>query len=254
AQRFTAAKYGSEARRAILKSGAGWSREIWKDLAELGLVSLLVPAEQGGFGGGPVETMLVMNAFGGAMLLEPYWASAVLGTSLLARLGGEKAAALLGEMATGAKIVAVAHAEPGGRYDASVQTTVRKAGGGLVLTGQKTLVTGAAQADVLLVTARDEGGALAVAAVPRGADGVRIREYRTVDGRVAGDVTFENARAERVGGDAADAVDGAYDVALAALSADAVGAMKALIDATRNYLATRKQFGQPIGRFQALQH
>ena len=229
----------------------------------MGVVSLLVPPEQGGLGGDPIDTMVVMNAFGQGMLLEPYWSSAVFATVLLRQLGGPSAVKLLEGLASGESLAAVAHAELGARYDRDrVQATARKAANGFVLTGAKSVVIAGGIADTLLFSARVDGGredGLSVFAVPRGASGVRIRDYRTIDGRAAADVTLESARVEGTAllgeeGAAGTALDDAHDIALAALCADAVGSMKALLDATGSYLQTRKQFGQPIGRFQALQH
>ncbi len=264
-QKFMTSRYGFEQRRAISKSQPGWSRDVWKSLAEMGFTGLLVPPEQGGMGGGPIEAMQAQGAFGAGMLLEPFWPSAVFATVLLKRLGGPSAHRLLEGLATGERIAAVAHAEPGARYARDhVQAVARKSGAGYGISGAKAVVIGAGAADTLLVTARvagrPDGAALSVFAVPSGAEGVRVREFRTLDGRVAADVTLEDAR---VGADAllgvhaADAsgpLDDAHDFALAALCADAVGSMKALLDATGKYLQTRQQFGQPIGKFQALQH
>jgi alkylation response protein AidB-like acyl-CoA dehydrogenase len=259
-QKFMAARYGSESRRAAHKTPGTWSRDVWRTLAEMGIVGLLVPAEQGGIDGGPVETMLVMNAFGAGMLLEPYWSSAVFATALLRRLGGPAAAKLLASLAVGEHLAAVAHAEPGARYDDRVQTLARKAAGGWTLSGAKSVVIGGGAADTLLVTARVQGGdGVSVFAIPRTAEGVRLREYPTIDWRGAADVTLEDVRVKSealLGGEGAaqKPLDDAQDVALAALCADAVGSMKAALEATGKYLQTREQFGQPIGKFQALQH
>jgi alkylation response protein AidB-like acyl-CoA dehydrogenase len=205
--------------------------------------------------------MVAMNELGAGLLLEPYWSSAVLATTLLRRLGGSTANALLEELATGARIAAVAHAEPGNRYDLDrVRAIARRRADGWALTGTKALVLGAGAADTLLVSARaGEDGTPSVFAVPCRSPGVRLREYPTIDGRGAADVTLEEAS---VGDDALlgeegaarDPLRDAHDLALAALCADALGAMKALVETTARYLQTRKQFGQPIGNFQALQH
>jgi alkylation response protein AidB-like acyl-CoA dehydrogenase len=260
-QKFMAARYGTESRRAAHKTPGSYSRDVWKALTEIGVVGLLIPAEQGGLGGGPVETMLAMNAFGAGMLLEPYWSSAVFATVLLRKLGGANAANLLETLATGEHLAAVAYGEPGARYDfARVQTVARKTQGGWTLAGAKSVVIGGGAADTLLVSARIQGGdGLSVFAIPRTADGVRVREYPTIDARGAADVTFEDARVKVDGligveGAAQAPLDDAHDVALAALCADAVGSMKAMLEATGKYLQTREQFGQPIGKFQALQH
>jgi alkylation response protein AidB-like acyl-CoA dehydrogenase len=261
-QKFMVARYDSEHRRAALRKPGAWSREVWSALVEIGLVGLLVPPEHGGLGSGPVETMLAMNAFGAGILLEPYWSSAVLSTALLKKLGGPHAGKLLEELATGARIAAVAHAEPGARYDEGrVATSARKSAGGWSISGAKATVHGASAADTLLVSARVQGGGdrLSVFAIPRTLRGVRARDYLTIDGRGAADVTLEDATVGTdalLGGEgsARAALDDAHDIALAALCADAVGSMKALLDATGKYLQTREQFGQPIGKFQALQH
>src|SRR5271165_3877169 len=115
--KFMASRYTSEIRRASHRTPGSWSREAWEGLSQVGVLALLVPAEHGGLGGGPVEAMLAMNAFGAGILLEPYWSSAILATTLLRRLGGASAEALLERLASGERIAAVAHAEPGTRYD-----------------------------------------------------------------------------------------------------------------------------------------
>ena len=260
--KFMTTRYGSEARRAEHKTPGSWSQEVWQRLADMGLLAVLVPTEQGGLGGGPVEVMLAMNAFGAGLLLEPYWSSAVLATALVRELGGPNAARLLEGLATGRRIAAVAHAEPSSRYDLdAVRAAARKTPEGWVLSGSKSVVLGAGAADTLLVSARTGGGedGLSVFAVPCRSEGVRLREYPTIDRRGAADVTFDDVR---VGADALlgnesaarAALLDAHDIGLAALCADAVGCMKALLDATARYLQTREQFGQPIGKFQALQH
>jgi alkylation response protein AidB-like acyl-CoA dehydrogenase len=261
-QKFMTGRYGTEQRRAILKAPGAFNRDVWNSLAEIGALGLLVPEAQGGFGGGPVEAMLAQNAFGAGMLLEPYWPSAIVATMLLRKLGGDNATKLLAAMPAGEAIVVVAHGELGARYDRDrVQTIARKAGDGWALSGAKAVVVGAGVADTLLVTARHEGASdgFSVFAVARAAEGVRVREFRTIDGRAAADVTLENVRVGRdallgAEGGARGPLDDALDVALAALCADAIGSMKSLLEATTKYLQTREQFGQPIGKFQALQH
>jgi len=260
-RKFMAARYGSESRRASHKAPGSWSRAIWQSLAEMGLLAILVPTKHGGLGGGPVDVMVAMNEFGAGILLEPYWSSAVLATTLVRKLGGPSAGALLEGLGTGSRIAAVAHAELGTRYDLDrVRTIARPTADGWALVGTKALVLGAGASDTLLVSARaSDNGGPSVFAVPCRSPGVRLREYPTIDGRGAADVTLEDAR---VGADALLGKEGAataslrdaHDLGLAALCADAVGAMKALVDTTAKYLQTRTQFGQPIGKFQALQH
>jgi alkylation response protein AidB-like acyl-CoA dehydrogenase len=261
-QKFMTTRYGAEQRRAVLASPGAWSRDVWRSLSQLGVVGLLVPFEHGGLGGGPVEAMLALNAFGAGMLLEPYWSSAVFATALLTRLGGEGSAHILQGLAIGERIAVVAHAEPGARYDLDrVHTTAFRSSSGWTLSGAKALVLGVGAADTLLVSARADVGGTgpSIFAVPRAAAGVSVREYPTIDGRGAGDVTLEGVRLDPdallgVEGAALGPIEDAHDVALAGLCADAVGSMKALLEATGKYLQTREQFGQPIGKFQALQH
>ncbi|MDT3735937.1 MAG: acyl-CoA dehydrogenase [Denitratisoma sp.] len=246
--RFVAKDYTFEKRRAILSSAEGWSREAWQQLADLGLLALNVPEAHGGLGGGPADTLLVMNALGPGLPLEPYLASAVTATALLreCRQGGE----LLPAMAAGEIIAVIAHDEPNG-----ATTHCRVTGTDFLLDGRKCVVAHAAAVDFLIVSARldDE---LALFLVPRKAAGLTLDSYPTLDGTRAAEVRLEGVRlpaAARL--DAGrEALARALDIGLAALCAEAVGIMKAALDATVDYLRTRQQFGQPIGRFQALQH
>ena len=247
-RRFAAKDYAFEKRRAILASAEGWSRAAWQQLADLGLMALNVPEEQGGLNGGPVDTMLVMNALGPGLLLEPYLASAVTATALLRECPAQ--AGLLEGMAAGERIAVIAHAEPHG--DA---TSCRAAGTDFLLDGRKCVVAHAAAADDLIVSARLEGET-ALFLVPREAAGLTLDSYPTLDGTRAAEVHLTGVRlpaAARLEA-SREALDRALDIGLAALCAEAVGIMKAAIDATVDYLRTRRQFGQPIGRFQALQH
>jgi alkylation response protein AidB-like acyl-CoA dehydrogenase len=259
-QRFVAREYAFEKRKGILRSEEGMSREIWGHLAEMGLLALQIPEEHGGMGGAPIETMLAMNGIGRGLLLEPYLASAIVGTTLLRDLGSPaQQAELFPAMAAGERIVVLAHGEPGARYDlAQVSTKAARAGDGYTLNGRKSVVLHAPSADLLLVSARTERG-VSLFLVPRDAKGVSLKAYRTLDGRRAADVTLVEVRAGRealVGaeGSAQDALVAVHDVAIAAVCGEAVGALEALLQATVEYSKSRKQFGVPIGSFQALQH
>ncbi|WP_292938171.1 acyl-CoA dehydrogenase family protein [Noviherbaspirillum sp.] len=265
-RRFIAKDYGFEARQKIkATSPQGFSREVWQGLADIGLLSLNVPEADGGLGGSPIDTMLVMNAVGEGLLLEPFLASAVLATKTLALLGNEaQRTALLPALAAGEKIAALAHEEPSTRYDRmAVETRAFQVGDGYVLTGRKSVIAHGASADVLLVTARiakaGETGTLAVFAVPRDTNGLRHVSYATVDGVRAADVWLNQAYVPASAMlNAADDTEGALaqvlDFGLAAVCAEAVGALDKLLAATVEYARNRKQFGQPIGKFQALQH
>jgi alkylation response protein AidB-like acyl-CoA dehydrogenase len=256
-QRFVAKEYGVEKRKAILKSPDGFSREVWKQLGELGFLALQVPEEHGGMGAGATEMLLMMNAIGKGLLLEPYLQSAILGTALIRELGSaEQKESLLPKLATGEIIVVPAHTEPGSRYDLQHVTT--KAAGGL-LNGKKSTVLHAPAADFLIVSARtsgkpdDEAGISLYLVATK--DAV-LRTYPAMDGTRAADVTLSGVRGTLLGpeGGAFAKLSAVFDVGIAALCAEAVGALQASLDATIEYTKTRQQFGQPIGKFQALQH
>jgi alkylation response protein AidB-like acyl-CoA dehydrogenase len=265
-QRFLAKEYSFEGRRRILRDPAGWSREAWRQLAEMGLLALQVPPEHGGMAPAPVETLLTMTALGKALSLEPYLSSAVLGTALIRDLGSPaQRERLLPALAAGELLAVPAHGEPGARHDlARVATAARRDGEGWVLSGRKAVVPHAEAADVLLVTARTAGGedqerGLSLFEVPRGAPGLRLVGYPTLDGQRGADVVLEGVRlpaAALLGpeGGAFPVLSHAWGLGVAAICAEAVGALQATLDATLEYTRTRKQFGVPIGRFQALQH
>jgi len=265
-QKFVQNGYTFDARRATVKSEAGWKRESWKQFAELGLLGAPFTEEQGGLGGGPIETMIIMEEFGRGLVVEPYLGTVVLAGGFL-RHGGSKAQKeqFIPEIVEGKRVFAFAFAEPQGRYNlADLQVTAKKAGAGYTLNGHKAVVVGAPWADTLIVTARTGGGqrdekGVSVFVVDKKAKGVGTRDYPTVDGLRASEVTFENVS---VGADAVvgqvdnglKLVEQVTDEGIAALSAEAIGAMKVLNDTTVEYCKTRKQFGVPIGKFQVLQH
>jgi alkylation response protein AidB-like acyl-CoA dehydrogenase len=264
--RFLTDRYGFDKFRAVKASAAGWDKAVWAGLADLGVLALNVPAEQEGLGFGPVETLSVMGACGRSLLLEPFLESAVIATALLGRYTGDAAvAALLTRMAKGDAISVLAHFEPDSRFETQwVTTRAQKTGDGYRLDGHKAVVLQAGAADVLLVSARTSGAAgdldgVSLFRVPSEASGLKLDVYPTIDGRRAADVYLQNVMipaGSRVGPDGAalPAIDAALDIGLAALCADAVGVMQALLDATIAYVQTRQQFGVAIGRFQALQH
>ena len=265
-RRVVAKDYGFETRRKIRESAPeGFSRDVWRTLADIGLLSLNVPEADGGLGGGAVDTMLVMNAIGEGLLLEPYLASAVLATRTVALLGNDaQRAALLPALAAGDRIAVLAHDEPATRFDRlALDTRAWPVGNGYLLTGHKSVVAHAASADVLLVSARlaqpGAHGPLALLQVPRGAPGLRVLPYATVDGVPAGELWLDQVfvPADALlgnGADAAASLEQVLDAGIAAVCAEAVGALGKLLAATVEYARNRKQFGVPIGKFQALQH
>jgi pimeloyl-CoA dehydrogenase small subunit len=264
--RLLADRYGFAARKRYAQEPVGFSADMWRQYAELGLLGVPFAEADGGIGGGPVETMIVMEEFGRALALEPYLATVVLGGGAL-RLGGSAAmrAALVPKIAGGGMKLAFAHAERQARYDlADVATTAKKDGSGFVLDGTKTLVSHGEAADKLVVSARVAGGqrdrnGLGLFLVDATAAGVTRRGYPTVDGLRAAEVTLANVRvnADAAIGDPGNGfalIERVVDGAIAALAAEAVGAMAAMHEMTVEYLKTRQQFGRPIGNFQVLQH
>jgi pimeloyl-CoA dehydrogenase small subunit len=259
--------YGDfEKRKRALAEPLGFSSALWAQYAELGLLGLPFSEDDGGFGGGPVETMLVMEALGRGLAVEPYLGTVVLAGGLV-RLAGSAAqrAGLLGRVAEGATRLAFAHTERQARYDlADVGTRARRDGDHFVLDGAKGLVLGGDGADMLIVSARTDGGrrertGLTLFLVDPSAPGVLRRPYRMQDGLGAAEVTLDGVRVGEdailgTAGEALPVIEQAVDLALAALCAESVGAMEALHRLTVDYLKQRQQFGVPIASFQALQH
>ncbi|HEV3425441.1 MAG TPA: acyl-CoA dehydrogenase [Paraburkholderia sp.] len=259
-RRYLDRNYGFEARQAIVYSDAGVSDTHWAAFTELGLTALPVPEEQGGFNGSPVDMLVVMQELGRALVVEPYWATAVgieaLRIAGSAGSGQGEDAALLERAAQGEIKLAVAFHEPHARYDLfSVETTATKQGEHYSLSGKKAVVLHGAQADHWIVPARLDGE-IALFVVARDAAGAQVTDYRTIDGQRAASLAFEGTPARRLGGQhaGAAALEHIADYGTVLLCAEAVGALDALNHATVEYTKTRQQFGQPIARFQALQH
>lgn len=264
AERFLAEQYDFATRQKIAASADGYSEDIWRQVAEMGWLALPLPDSVGGLGGGVIETAILMEACGKALFLEPYLGTVVLGAGLLMASGDAKwRAELLPAVAEGKMRLAFAHSEPGLRLDMrTVETSARitgnDSGNGWTLNGKKYTVLGAAAADHLIVSAR-VGTGTGLFVVPRTANGVALSPYPLVDGTRAADVTFTDVRLDGdalLGGieDAWPVIDAVIDRAIAALAADTVGASRVLLDATAEYTRTRVQFGQPLAKFQALQH
>ncbi len=259
-------KYDFETRKKILASSDGWSREIWKQYAELGVLGLPFSEAHGGIEGGPVETMIVMAAMGNALALEPYLPTVVLAGGSIRRFGSDaQKDKYLPEIAAGNLTGAFAHTERQSRYDLfDVKTTAKAAGGGFILDGQKNVVLNGDQADFIVVTARVSGNqrdkdGLGLFIVDAKAEGVSRRGYRTQDGLSAAEIQFSGVKvaADQVIGKLGAAyplIEQVVDDGIAALCGEAVGVLSALTEATTDYLRTRKQFGVNIGSFQVLQH
>ncbi len=261
--RLIADRYAFDARRKIMAEPGGWSRAMWAQFAELGLLGLPFPEALGGFGGGPVETMLVMEAFGRGLVLEPFLATVILGGGLVQAGGSaEQQKAILPQIAAGKKVMAFAHVERSSRYNlADVQATAKQNGGTWVLNGEKSVVIAGDTADTLIVTARTSGGrfdrsGIGLFLVDAKSPGVTIQGYPTQDGTHAAEIRFDNATAEALGDPAGglDAAEMVMDQAIAAICAEAVGLMHEMHTSTVDYMKTRKQFGRAISEFQVLQH
>ena len=253
--------YTFDRRREVVRAG-GFSKEAWANLAELGLTGLTVPEAHGGMGFGPVDAMVVMGELGRGIVLEPFAAVSLVATTLLAAAKPEVGAEWLEGIAGGDKRVVLAHQERRARYRlAHVETTATQADGGWTLTGRKIVVPAGAHADAFIVPARVSGGVddasgIALFLVVKGGHGVTVKGYPTQDGATAADVSFDGAKATELlpAGAAIDALEHAIDVGIAALCAEAVGAMDKLVEITVEYMNTRKQFGVTIATFQALKH
>jgi pimeloyl-CoA dehydrogenase small subunit len=264
--KYLADNYKFENFKKISRTEPGWSPSNWKQFAELGLLAAPLPEAYGGFGGGPVDTMIVMEEFGKALVVEPYVSTVVVGGGFFMHGGSEaQKEEWLAKIAAGETVIAFAFAEAQGRFNfADLTTTAKKSGANYVLNGAKAVVLGAPWADALIVTARTSGGqrdakGVSVFIVDKKSKGVATRDYPTIDGLHASEVTFENVEVPAVNliGTADDGlklIEQVTDEAIAAHSSEAVGAMKVLLDATVEYSKTRKQFGVPIGKFQVLQH
>jgi alkylation response protein AidB-like acyl-CoA dehydrogenase len=255
-----------EQRKALLKTPLGWSEANWTQFAELGLLALPIAEEFGGFGGGPVDVMLLMQAFGRHLVLEPYLATVVLGATAI-RLAGDAAqqGEILPEIAAGGLKLAFAHAERQARYDtADVRTTARREAGGWVLEGAKSVVLHGDCADRLILSARTGGGddepmGLSLFLVDAEAAGLARRGYALRDGTRAAELSLSGVRvpAEALLGPADHAlpvIEQVIEAGIAATAAEVIGACETMQAMTLDYLKTRVQFGKPIGENQALQH
>jgi alkylation response protein AidB-like acyl-CoA dehydrogenase len=253
--------YDFERRRSIVKAG-GFDRGAYRQLAELGLTGLYVPEAHGGMGFGPVEAMVVMEELGRGLVLEPFAQGALIAPAALRAAPEAVQADWLPRIAGGEALVVLALQERGARYKLNqVSTSARQNGDAWTVTGAKSIVPAGDQADAFIVPARvsgaaDDAAGIALFLVERQAAGVSTRGYSTQDGARAAEVSFSSSPATLVAapGEGFAALELAVDVGIAALCAEAVGAMDKLLLMTAEYLNTRKQFGVPIGSFQALRH
>ncbi|MBB2772837.1 MULTISPECIES: acyl-CoA dehydrogenase family protein [Mycolicibacterium] len=266
--KFLSTRYELEKSRAAARTGAGWQPDIWRGFAEeLGILGATLPEDAGGIGGGAVEAMVIAEALGHALVVEPFVDSVVVAGGLLQRAGGETASAVLEKIVEGTALVALAATEAtSGDNWRDVSTTAEKDGADWVLRGEKVVVTSAPLTGHLLVTARTSGGrddeegiSLFLVDLSAVQGGLTMHAYRTIDDRRAADITFDGVR---IPGEALLGEEGrawpsiarARDEGAAAVCAEAVGAMRRVLADTVEYCKQRHQFGTPIGSFQVLQH
>jgi len=263
ANSFIADQYSFEARRAIVASDAGFSREIWADFASLGWLGLAIREEFGGSGADAVTLGILMEALGRGLVVEPYLATAVVAAKLIDGLGSkDQRKALLEVIAEGKSIIAFAHVEDANvPLPRDIETMACSDGDQWRISGQKCLVFSAPWADTLLVTARasddpHDRSSIRVFVVSASASGIRTSPYLLLDGSRAANIAFDNAPATLLGRNenAAGEIDAVSDLAIAALCFEAIGCMQALLDDTIAYTKTRIQFGKPIAANQVLRH
>src|SRR6476659_4957400 len=260
--KFLSTRYDLEKSRAAAKTGVGWQPDIWRAFAdELGILGATLPEEHGGIGGGPVELMVITEALGHALVVEPYVDTVVVAGGLLRRAGGERATSLLERVVAGTAIVALAagEAESGERWRDAV-TTAERADGGWILNGRKTVAMSAPLASHLLITAKaSDGVSLFLVDLDSVGAGLTLTGYRTVDDRRAADLVLDRLRLDDdallgTEGQALPSIEQARDEGAAAICSEAVGCMRKVLADTVEYCKQRRQFGVPIGSFQVLQH
>lgn len=261
-RKFLSTRYALDKSRTAAKLGAGWQPEIWRAFAqELGILGATLPEDFGGIGGGATELMVIAEALGHALVVEPYVETAVVSAGLLLRGGGDPAAEVLAAIVEGEAVVALAATESDtGEFWQEVSTSATRDGDGWVLHGAKTVAVAAPLATHLLITAGTDNAIALFLTEFDASDppqGVTVHCYRTIDDRRAADLEFDGFRLPAhalVEADAWESLSQARDEGAAAVCAEAVGAMRKVLADTVEYCKQRQQFGVPIGSFQVLQH
>lgn len=265
-EKFVQNDYDFDTRNKIIASEEGFDRKVWQQFGELGWLGVSFPEEAGGFGGGPIETNIMMEALGYGMVVEPYLATIVLGGNALA-FGGSDAQkeSVLASVIAGETLLALAFAEEESGYNlANVATKAEKSGDGFIISGEKTVVIGGAWADKVIVAARTSGGqndeqGISLFLVDTKASGVTVNTYKTMDGARGANIKFDqvSVSADDLVGELDNGyqlLDKVIDYGISAACAEALGAMAAANEKTLAYMKTREQFGVPIGSFQVIQH
>lgn len=264
-RRYLSDRYTTAERNRIIQSDQGFSAQIWAELADLGIIGALFCEDDGGFGGKGFDMAVVFEELGRAGVVEPFLDTAILGGGLIAALGSAAQKSLLDDVISGSLHLAFAHGEPASRYDLDhVETQARTEGDSVVLNGRKAVVVNAEAAGQLILSARESGApsdeqGISLFLVPPATGGISLTGYPLLAGGRAAEITLDDVRlpaSARLGPSGAGfpAIQIVVAAANVALAAEAVGAMETATALTREYLMTRKQFGRPIGTFQALQH
>ena len=263
---FIQRDYEWEKRQVLVASDLGFSSENWKTFAELGWLGISLSEKSGGFGGSALESMIIMEEFGKGLVVEPFLETVILCSGLIDSCGNEEQKAdLLGPVISGEMHLALGFTEPQSRFNlADVTTEAKKKNGDYLVSGFKSVVMNGPNADKLIISARtsgkqDDKEGISLFVIDRNLEGVSLRNYPTVDGRRASEVTLENVIIPSSSllseeGKGFQHLEGAIDRATLAICAEAVGAMEVLYKTTVEYTKTREQFGQAIGKFQVLQH
>ncbi|MCS5549884.1 MAG: acyl-CoA dehydrogenase [SAR86 cluster bacterium] len=263
---FIQRDYEWEKRQVLVASDLGFSSENWKTFAELGWLGISLSEKSGGFGGSALESMIIMEEFGKGLVVEPFLETVILCSGLIDSCGNEEQKAdLLGPVISGEMHLALGFTEPQSRFNlADVTTEAKKKNGDYLVSGFKSVVMNGPNADKLIISARtsgkqDDKEGISLFVIDRNLEGVSLRNYPTVDGRRASEVTLENVIIPSSSllseeGKGYQHLEGAIDGATLAICAEAVGAMEVLYKTTVEYTKTREQFGQAIGKFQVLQH
>ena len=263
---FVQKEYDWETRQSLSNSDLGFGEDNWKKFADLGWLGISVSEESGGFGGSSIESMLIMEAFGKGLVVEPFLETVIMSGGLIDDHGSEEQKSSVLEPAIAGEMhLALAYAEPQSRFNLSdVVTEAKLDGDNYILNGYKSVVMNGPSADKIIISARTSGSQLdengiSLFIVDASSEGLNKTNYKTVDGRRASDLTLENVSVTKdnlIGNPdkGFEILESAIDKAILAISAEAVGAMEVLYKTTVEYTKTREQFGTAIGKFQVLQH